>query len=91
MMCPAAADPPATPTEIAELSQVIPSVRRSTGAWRSIRPKPAMRVGEMATPQQKITSASDSRAGYKVERHLNIGARQVRDPYQSPPIALPSA
>ena len=37
MMCPTMADPDATPTEMDEESQAIPSVLRWTGAWPSTR------------------------------------------------------
>jgi hypothetical protein len=63
MTCPATADPTATPTEIADVSQAIPSVRRRAGACCSIRLNPAMKVGEMARPEQEMTAASTASPG----------------------------
>jgi len=93
MTCPATADPAATPTEIEELSQARASVRRAVGACCSIRLKPAMKVGEMARPEQKMTRASTLSPGraqnvavpaattHSVTANLRCtGAGQVRDP-----------
>ena len=63
-----------------------------------------MKVGEIVRPEMKMTSTRDSNpvCAQNVEipaavQHSEIrnlrstGVRQVRDPYSSPPIALPSA
>src|SRR5450755_602212 len=98
------AEPAATPTETADDSQVIASVRRPGGACRSIRLKPAISVGAMARPEKKMTRASDRRPGSDqnvatpatvthrvIANRRSSGARHDREPYQMPPVALPSA
>src|SRR5882724_5579929 len=103
-MCPATADPPATPTDTADDSQVMPSVRRPGRDWRSTRLKPAISVGEIHIPAKNKTAASGARPGsaqnvatqatvtHRVTaKRRSIGIRHDREPYQIPPTALPSA
>jgi hypothetical protein len=96
--------PHATPTEIPVDSQAIASVVRPGRAVDSSRLNPAISVGAIVIPHRKITTSSTSRlgtaqnvqtpatvSGRVTARRRHAGARQVRDPYQSPPIPLPRA
>jgi hypothetical protein len=103
-MNPAAVAPQATPTEIAVDSQDIASVVRPGSACDSSRLNPAISVGAMVSPQAKIAAVSTARFGIAqnvqtpatvtvsvTARLFHAGARQVRAPYTSPPVPLPSA
>src|ERR1700722_18624656 len=103
-MNPAAVAPTATPTEIPVDSQDIASVVRPGSAVDSSRLNPAIRVGAIVMPHRKITRVSTSRFGIAQNVHTPAtvsgrvtarrregGVRQVRDPYQRPPVPLPRA
>jgi hypothetical protein len=103
-MNPAAVAPPATPTSTPVDSHDIASTARPGRAVDSSRLYPAISVGAMVIPDRKITRVSTSRFGMAQNVHTaatvsgrviasrrHAGARQVRDPYQSPPVPLPSA
>ena len=97
-------EPQATPTEIPVDSHDIASVARPGRDVDSSRLYPAISVGAIVIPHRKITASSTSRLGIAQNVHTpatvsgrvtasrsQAGARQLRDPYQSPPIPLPSA
>src|SRR6267378_4417874 len=103
-MNPAAVAPHATPTETPVDSHDIASVARPGRAVDSSRLYPAISDGAIVIPHRKITRVSTSRFGSAQNVHTpatvsgrviasrcDAGARQVRDPYQRPPIPLPSA
>src|ERR1700722_15881275 len=101
---PAAVEPHATPTEMPVDSQDMASVVRPGSAVDSSRLNPAISVGAIVIPHRKITRVSTSRFGIAqnvhtpatvngrvIARRRAAGVCQVRDPYQRPPVALPSA
>jgi hypothetical protein len=103
-MNPAAVEPHATPTEMPVDSHDIASVDRPGLAVDSSRLYPAISVGAMVIPHRKITGVSTSGFGIAQKVHTpatvsgsvtarrsHAGARQVLDPYQRPPVPLPSA
>jgi len=63
MICPAAAEPTAVPTEIDGVSQAMPSVSRPGMACRSMRLKPVISRGESSSPQTIMTMASATSPG----------------------------
>jgi len=103
-MNPAAVEPHATPTEMPVDSHDIASVARPGLEVDSSRLYPAISVGAIVIPHRKITGVSTSRfgiaqnvhtpatvSGRVTARRCHAGARQVLDPYQRPPVPLPSA
>src|SRR5580700_9695836 len=103
-MKPAAVAPQATPTEIPVDSHDIASVARPGKEVDSTRLYPAISDGAIVIPHRKITPSSTSRFGMAQNVHTpatvggrvtasrcRAGARQLRAPYQSPPIPLPRA
>src|SRR3984893_19486204 len=103
-MNPAAVEPHATPTEMPVDSHDMASVARPGLEVDSSRLYPAMSVGAIVIPHKKITRVSTSRFGIAQNVHTpatvsgkvtasrcHAGARQVLDPYQRPPVPLPSA
>jgi hypothetical protein len=97
-------EPNASPTEIPVDSHDIASVVRPGRAVASIRLNPAINDGAIVMPHRKITTSSTTRFGTAQNVHTpatvsgkvtasrrDAGARQVRAPYQRPPMPLPRA